>query len=613
MLNIEDCPKTSPTALAHPPVAIGAVRRCRRLCVRDDFVWKEKPALRLGLSRASLRQARSVARGRLRRAPLRDAAVVRVRRARSSSTRWVSSSILASASCRRRDRARGRSTRSLEARCGRAAHGGAHRAAALAFLRERHDQSRHPRSLRRSSCCSSSCSRCAQIYVQARRGSADRGATRTTRATRFSTRPRAHSRHRRHRARAHDERRQRVYPLGPQLAQTVGYVSTRYGTSGIEDALRPRADAARTTAAIRSRSSRRSPRRCAADAVAAHGADVVTTIVPSDRKHSSVDLLSHYPRAAGVVLDPRNGAVLALASVPSYDPERLRRAILGADAPIRRARCSTARSTASIRRARRSRSSPRPRRSTADTVTHGFALRRPGLLAIGDFTLHDNESEATGDQDLTGAFALSSNVDFAQIALKLGVDHVLRLPASAGASASRSTSSCRPQPDRVPAQASIVPGELAQMGFGQGALLVTPLQMALLGATIADGGNEPRPYIVRQVVRDGDAATVSTPATLANPVSRRDGRERHGHDGRRRAARNRHAGAAAGRHGRRQDRDRDQSAGRSHAWFVAFAPAEHPRVAVAIVVENVGLRRDVRGADRARRCCARHCESVSRS
>ena len=140
----------------------------------------------------------------------------------------------------------------------------------------------------------------------------------------------------------------------------------------------------------------------------------------------------------------------------------------------------------------------------------------------------------------------------------------------------------------MPPQAGIVPGELAQMGFGQGALLMTPLQMALIGATIANGGDEPRPYIVRQVVRDGVAATVSATSTLANPVSEETAAnvtammvavvER----GTGTPARLPHV-SVAGKTGTATN-----PLGRSHSWFVAFAPADHPRVAVAIVVENVG-------------------------
>ncbi len=133
------------------------------------------------------------------------------------------------------------------------------------------------------------------------------------------------------------------------------------------------------------------------------------------------ELLSQYPRAAGVVLDPRTGAILALASVPSYDPNDfdaefptlsedpaaplLDRALDGLYPPGSTFKIFTA--AAALE---------------SNTVTMDSQFEDPGYLVIGNFTLHDNESEATGYADLTTAFALSSNVDFAQIALKMGVD-----------------------------------------------------------------------------------------------------------------------------------------------------------------------------------------------
>jgi penicillin-binding protein A len=133
-----------------------------------------------------------------------------------------------------------------------------------------------------------------------------------------------------------------------------------------------------------------------------------------------------------------------------------------------------------------------------------------------------------------------------------------------------------------------VPGELAQMGFGQGALLLTPLHMALLGATIANGGIEPRPYIVRQVVRDGVPVSVSNASTLANPVSPETAAKVTQmmiavvQRGTGTPAQLAHV-TVAGKTGTATNPH-----GRSHAWFVCFAPAEHPRVALAVVVENVG-------------------------
>jgi peptidoglycan glycosyltransferase len=144
------------------------------------------------------------------------------------------------------------------------------------------------------------------------------------------------------------------------------------------------------------------------------------------------------------------------------------------------------------------------------------------------------------------------------------------------------------QADRVPPKASIVPGELAQMGFGQGALLMTPLQMALLGATIANGGMEPRPYIVRQVVRDGIPASVSNASTLASPVSSDTAAKVTQmmvavvQRGTGTPAQLPHV-TVAGKTGTATNPQ-----GRSHSWFICFAPAEHPRAVVAVVVENVG-------------------------
>jgi peptidoglycan glycosyltransferase len=376
----------------------------------------------------------------------------------------------------------------------------------------------------------------------------------------------------------------RVYPLGAALAQAVGYVSARYGTSGIEAAFDraltppdtsgdPLAQLYEIRAVLRG-----SP-------FAPHGADVITTIVPTIQEEL-YDLLSRYPRGAGIVLDPRNGSVLALASVPSYDPNTfdadfpllsgdphsplLNRALDGLYPPGSTFKMFTAAAALD-----------------SNTVTMDSHFEDPGYFVIGDFTLHDNESEATGYADLTTAFALSSNVDFAQIALKMGVDTFYDYLGRWGIGDSLDFQ-LPAERDRVPPKASIVPGELAQMGFGQGALLMTPLQMALIAATIADGGTEPRPYIVRQVLRDGAPVSVSVAGTLANPVSAETAANVTQmmiavvQRGTGTPAQLPHV-TVAGKTGTATN-----PLGRSHAWFVCFAPAEHPRAVVAIVIENVG-------------------------
>ncbi|MGC1382120.1 MAG: penicillin-binding transpeptidase domain-containing protein [Candidatus Baltobacteraceae bacterium] len=376
----------------------------------------------------------------------------------------------------------------------------------------------------------------------------------------------------------------RVYPFGPALAHAVGYVSARYGTSGIERAFDaalmppdsggdPVAQLDEVAATLRGTS------------IAPRGADVVTTIVPAVQTQL-YELLGAYKRAAGVVLDPRTGAVLALASVPSYDPNSfdddfptlrddpsaplLDRALDGLYPPGSTFKIFTAAAALD-----------------SNVVTMDSHFNDPGYLPIGTFTLHDNESEATGYGDLTTAFALSSNVDFAQIALKMGVDTFYEYLDRWGIGDSLDFQ-LPVERDRVPPKAGIVPGELAQMGFGQGALLMTPIRMALIGATIANGGIEPRPYIVRQVVRDGVPASVSSAGMLANPVSAQTAANVTKmmiavvQRGTGTPAQLPHV-SVAGKTGTATN-----PLGRSHAWFVLFAPAENPRVAVAVMVENVG-------------------------
>jgi peptidoglycan glycosyltransferase len=376
----------------------------------------------------------------------------------------------------------------------------------------------------------------------------------------------------------------RVYPFGASLAQTVGYVSERYGTSGLEDAFDHALTPSDTTGDVSAQFAQIVEAFSGKSSVS-RGANVVTTIEPAIQ-NELYSLLSGYARGAGVVLDPRTGAVLALASVPSFDPNALsaefpslvqdqsspllNRAIDGLYPPGSTFKMFTA--SAAL---------------DSGTVTMQSTFEDPGYLTIGDTTLHDDESEATGFQDLTGAFALSSNVDFGQIALKMGTQTFYRYIDRWGIGASLDFQLPASR-DRVPPADSIVPGELAQMGFGQGALLMTPLQMALIGATIADGGSEPRPYIVRQVVWPGGATSSYGPAELATPISADTAQNVKNMMV---AVVQRGTGTVAQLPGvtvAGKTGTATNPLGAAHSWFVCFAPADNPRVVVAVVVENAG-------------------------
>ncbi|GAC1404774.1 MAG: penicillin-binding transpeptidase domain-containing protein [Candidatus Velthaea sp.] len=372
----------------------------------------------------------------------------------------------------------------------------------------------------------------------------------------------------------------RVYPLGASAAHAVGYASGRYGTTGLEDSfngvLAARSDTSTVLAQIGElvAGNRASPR----------GSDVVTTL-DVDIQRALVANLLPYRRAAAVVLDPRTGAVLALASVLAFDPNRLERdfpkLVTDQRSPL------LDRSTVGLY----------PPGSTFKVVTAADALDAGvvtpqttfvdrGGLAIGNFVVRNDEEETTGTQTLVGAFALSSNVDFAQIGLRLGVntwfDYAKRW--GLGDSLAFDVPAAR---DRIPRKAEVSNSILAQLAFGQASLLVTPLRMALVAATIANNGVTPRPFLVRSIA--GHDTTLATrPEQLAAPISAETAHEvrdmmievvRRG------------TGTAAALPGvtvAGKTGTATNPHGRSHAWFVAFAPAEMPRVAIAVVIENVG-------------------------
>ena len=366
--------------------------------------------------------------------------------------------------------------------------------------------------------------------------------------------------------------RGRAYPFGAALAQTVGYESARYGTSGLESVFEAQlaAQAAGNdpwTQLLGIFGKPQGVRR---------GTTLVTTIDPTIQR-ALYESLRAYPRAAGLALDPRTGEVLAIASVPSFDPARI-------DATF-----VTLAGDPSSPLLNRAIDGLYPPGSTFKIVTVADALDAgvvdldssfddPGSYRVGTFVVHDDEGESTGHRSLAGAFALSSNVDFAQIALALGPERWFEYAARwrFGEPLDFTLGTSR---DHLPARASVTPSIMAQLGFGQADLLVTPLRMALVAATIADGGSTPHPTLVRS---SGESPPLANPIDAQVAAQVRDlmiGAVASG------------TGTAAALPGvtvAGKTGTATNPAGRSHAWFVAFAPAESPRVAVAIVVENAG-------------------------
>jgi penicillin-binding protein A len=372
----------------------------------------------------------------------------------------------------------------------------------------------------------------------------------------------------------------RVYPLGSITAHVIGYASPRYGTAGLEDAF----DRVLTASTADMGVVPEIASLLSGGRTAPRGAEVVTTLDLKIQRALAA-ALGQRARAAGIVMDPRTGAVLALAATPVFNPNTLERnwksLIADPASPL------LDRSTTGLY----------PPGSTFKIVTAGDALAAGlvtpattfvdrGGLTVGNFVVRNDQNEVTGTQNLTGAFALSSNVDFAAIALKIGVDRWfddaarwgLGLPVNFDLPVVR---------DRLPPRDEVSPSVLAQLGFGQASLLVTPMRMALVAATIADGGRTPRPFVVRSIA--GTETHLATqPEQLAAPL---DADTAHQVRDLMIAVVQRGTGTGAALPGvtvAGKTGTATNPHGPAHAWFVAFAPAAAPRVVVAVIVENAG-------------------------
>ncbi len=306
---------------------------------------------------------------------------------------------------------------------------------------------------------------------------------------------------------------------------------------------------------------------------------------------------------AAVVMAP-DGAVLALVSSPTFDPNRL-----GAGQPDEAAlgylRTLQADGGAPLlNRATQGQYAPG---STFKTVTLAAALElgavRPdevfeyelnprdashpvpwhtnGLVSCGN--IYPLASGGRVRLDVGRAYAWSCNVTHANLALRLGAPALLDYARRFGFE-SPIPFELPTVPSRLQQRPDFFTGPegryaLASTGMGQGELLVTPLQMALVAAAVAADGNVPRPRLLadrpaetwRQAIRPDVARrlraymTASVAEGWARPA---------GVAGATVAGKTGTAEAAPGRP--------------AHSWFIGFAPAENPRVVLALVVEEGG-------------------------
>lgn len=391
----------------------------------------------------------------------------------------------------------------------------------------------------------------------------------------------------------------RVY-AGPAISHVVGYDSRRYGTAGLERSF----DAELAGLAG-------DPLR---DAFRKFGA---TPYDPKDLTLSlSYDLQRAAVRALGkdrgaiVMLDPRTGEILALASTPTYDASAIADPAT-ADAAF--TALADDKSQPLLPRATQGRYVPGSvfkivtavaglgsgAITPATTYKEQPKAERQGLLVDG-FRIRDGHHAQTGSTalDLVGATEVSCNIWYALTGLATGGENLERYADRMGFDA--------PLPFELPTAISQVtngdgsaPGgfaddvELANAAYGQAETVVTPLQMALVAATVANDGVLMKPHLVTSMAgKDGGSRAIE-PEQMARVIEAAEARDINaamvaaveGDLGRLFTTGAKVPGiTTAGKSGTAEL----GGTGEPHSWFIGFAPAEAPTVAIAVLVEQAG-------------------------
>ncbi len=407
-----------------------------------------------------------------------------------------------------------------------------------------------------------------------------------------------------------DGRTARSYPVDTPaaFAPIVGFVSPRYGVSGIEATYADYLSGSRNPLGQIFRMFRR-------DAV--RGDDVVLTI--DAQLQQAVYAFLGNRVGSVVVLNPRSGAILAMASSPSYDPRDMTPE-LGADPVADQLRLDAAwqrmlQSDANEPLLNRAIQGRYPPGSTFKIVTAAAVLEHAGIAQPDDITCPEtfqsepgappvvnaipNLNAKTGNPaSLRSVVAFSCNTAFAQYALRLGATRLVSSAERFGFVTPEKQNGAVTLSDLQTLSSLLsvddgflaIPAAIADTGFGQGQLLVTPLQMALVAATIANDGVLMQPYVVERVVNQQNAALyshITRPIRRAvsslNAIRIRDSMRYAVTDGFGTAAQNQGVITVAGKSGTAEN-----PTGIPHAWFIAYAPAENPLYAVAVMLEYGG-------------------------
>ncbi len=328
------------------------------------------------------------------------------------------------------------------------------------------------------------------------------------------------------------------------------------------------------------------------------GNDIVTSI-NAHAQRLALDELAAAGFGAVVAIEPKTGRVLVNASYPPYDPNRV---------PEHLAQLNRDSSSPLYDRATQGQSPPGSTFKVvtaaagldSGTITPDTTINSPGILDVEGHALHNDFDEDFGAIGLDTALTNSVNTYFAQLGQKVGEQTLFKYMNAFGFNS-------KPQIDLPSDQLSLSgifdgrsllsandPIDIGRVAIGQERLLATPLQMAEVAATVANGGVLMKPQIWDKVVDpDGRLTKRMEPSQAATVISKQAAAELNtAMQGVVSAGTGTNAAipgvTVAGKTGTAETPFNEACGGgidQNQAWFIGFAPAEDPQVAIAASVE----------------------------
>jgi penicillin-binding protein 2 len=328
-------------------------------------------------------------------------------------------------------------------------------------------------------------------------------------------------------------------------------------------------------------------------------------------------------RGAVVALEPSTGAVLAFVSKPNFDPNYF---VDGID-PQYWAELNNSPDRPLYNRAIAGTYPPgstfKPFMALAaldlGKRTPRSAINDPGYFVFGDRRFRDSKPGGHGYVDLFKSIVVSSDTYYYMLANDMGIEAIagymknFGFGAKTGIDLQGELPGVLPSPEwkmkrfRRPEQQRWYPGETISIGIGQGYNSYTPIQLAQAMAALANGGTVYRPHLVAYIdnPRSGERRNVEPEIVQRVPAKPEQfefvkramaGVNKEGTGARAFAGAQYTNGGKTGtaqviamKQNEKYDEKKVAERHRDHSWFIAFAPLESPKIALAIIVENGGF------------------------